>query len=311
MTQLHLKKIHRWHKEYEWLSNNYLSPIMYSGDWYPTVTHAFLASKTKDPILRAHISKVTVSELDKLWSVVGAAYNGWHASTTMKELMEIKFGVFTSGDPKDYGIPMYLLKKLIQTGDALLVFGNRQHDMFWGQCICGEGNCLNYIGKNLLGYTIMGVRHKLNDRIKIFGGQSDYCECGSSAENTVMYTEGWLPKLKSYCSDAKCVTRAMEYIQVVSTDGITFPYPPDGTESLEMPPLQESRPVNEIIIPKAVTQAPVETDDDEDEFFSYDYFGGKFPPEASKGPYASIINRPSTVKVTSERTYETLVIQGK
>lgn len=295
LTQLKLKRIHHWHKEYEWLSNNYQSPIIYGGDVYPSVSHAFLASKTEDQYHRMFIAKQTLSQLDE---VAITAPRNWHGSTVMKELMEIKFGYFPSGDPEYFDIPMRLQKKLLQTGSATLVYGNNDHDMYYGQCLCNKGDCLNYLGKNLLGHTIMVVRNKLNERLKLFGGANDWCFCGEPATNIIHYSIGWVPYLKSYCDDPECVTRTMGVIQELSSDGIAFSWPVEGTVQMEMPPLQESKPVNEIIPPKVETvKVATVTDDDDVCFDGWDCSG------------VGMWNRASTVK--EERKFETIVIQGK
>lgn len=244
-----------------------------------------------------------MSEVDTFWNKVGKAPSTWHAPTVMKDLIEVKFGLYTSGEPQDFPIPMYLFKKLIKTGGATLVYGNYYHDNYWGQCLCNKGDCLNYLGKNLLGYIIMAARDKMNERIKLFSQMTDWCSCGDAAEQTVLYTKGWLPKTKSFCGNTVCTTEALKDVIAASGNGWYFSYPVEGSVQTEMPPLNESKPVNQIIS-QAITAAreadKVKDDDDERyvcNYNGYNEFG------VWMGGYKSL--------PTVERKYETLVIKGK
>jgi hypothetical protein len=55
-----------------------------------------------------------------------------------------------------------LAEKLVATGDALLIEGNRWHDNYWGRCTCAK--CRNY-GHNHLGRVLMTVRGILGGSI--------------------------------------------------------------------------------------------------------------------------------------------------
>lgn len=54
-----------------------------------------------------------------------------------------------------------LKKKLLGTGDAVLIEGNTWHDNIWGDCSCPK--CWNIEGKNLLGRILMQVREELTE----------------------------------------------------------------------------------------------------------------------------------------------------
>lgn len=306
-VKLKVKKIHRWHKEFEWLSNNYLSPMVYSGETYPSLSHAFLASKTLDQKLRKQIKEVKVSELDHWFKIVGPPPRAWHATTMMKDLVEFKFGLFPSGLVKDALAPMKLLKLLVNTGDAELVYGNLHHDSYWGKCLCNKGECLELPAKNLLGNIIMQVREKINKKIGLFNKVQEWCFCGAEAENCVLYTENWMPHLKVFCGSTECATRVMELIQEVSSDGIVYPYPSKGQIEMVMPELPESKPVNEIVTPKIVEIAKIEDDEDcfDCDSNGYNAFG------VWMGMGMSSPNRPTVAITPPARKYETLVIQGK
>jgi hypothetical protein len=62
-----------------------------------------------------------------------------------------------------------LLKKLIDTGDVLLVEGNTWKDTFWGQCPIGNG-------QNHLGKILMRVREELNSALHADLNKEEKCE---------------------------------------------------------------------------------------------------------------------------------------
>ena len=49
-----------------------------------------------------------------------------------------------------------LQKKLLNTGDLILIEGNTWDDNIWGDCVCPE--CRDILGENLLGKILMGLR---------------------------------------------------------------------------------------------------------------------------------------------------------
>lgn len=55
-----------------------------------------------------------------------------------------------------------LKKKLLATGDALLIEGNTCHDNYWGDCKCEK--CKDIKGENRLGQLLMQVREELKNK---------------------------------------------------------------------------------------------------------------------------------------------------
>lgn len=301
MNNLKITKIHRWHQEFEWLSNNYLSQIRFEGDPYPSVTHAFIASRTKDQTIRNKVTKAKFSELPDLLRKMGTPHSGWHQNTVMKELLEVKFGLFPGGSPLEFKVPMKLLKQLIQTGSAQLVYGNYDHDMMWGQCLCNTEDCKDYVGKNLLGFIIMSIRDRINKRIELFAStHGDWCFCGAAAQHAILYTKGWTPSLKSYCDNITCVKRVAELLPEMSSDGIWFEYPPDGSMPAKFSPLP-IKPVNEVIKPKIEVVTVEDEDFDLCDTNGYNEFG----------TWMGLGMAQKSTTSTIERKYETLTIQGK
>lgn len=129
---------------YRWLSNFAPCPIEYEGLVYPTVEHAYQASKTCDALQRKALL---------LLSPAGAKRKGKTFRLTpqwdllkydiMKQLLRLKFHNPT------------FLARLKSTGDEVLQEGNLWGDTEWGvDLITGDG-------RNMLGKLIMEVRDEL------------------------------------------------------------------------------------------------------------------------------------------------------
>ena len=121
---------------YGFLSNFHSSTVYIDKKPYPTVEHAYQASKTLDESVRETIRKAkTPGEAKKLgrcvilrpdWDVVKV--------DLMRDFIRQKFD------------SPFLRHQLLQTGDADLVYGNTWNDRFWGVC---RGSGLNWLGKIL------------------------------------------------------------------------------------------------------------------------------------------------------------------
>lgn len=148
--------------EYSFLSNFYESPtyIQYQGVniLMPTGEHVFQAMKAaamieQDPQKRLDyvmaVSKAATPEkakhLGRSVNLDVQRWNGNLAITCMKRTVELKF---TQNDD--------LRKKLLATGDALLVEENDWGDKIWGT-VNGEGR--NELGKILMAYRDHLRRH--------------------------------------------------------------------------------------------------------------------------------------------------------
>ena len=133
----------------DFLSNFYPAVVHFEGINFPTVEHAYVASKSKDGMHRYRVSQLPAEQAGKAkrlgrkcrlredWDLVKVSL--------MKRFLMQKFGY---ADLRD---------KLLATGDKIIVEGNYWHDNFWGTCGCGKGNCA-YHGKNMLGKLLMEVR---------------------------------------------------------------------------------------------------------------------------------------------------------
>jgi len=131
--------------EHRFLSNFYPCTITFMDITYPSVEHAFQASKTLDMEIREKIAKApTPGKAKKMGRKVKLRFD-WEdvKEVFMFLLLQKKFAI-----PK-------LQRKLLATGDAELVEGNNWGDTYWGVC---KG-----VGKNRLGELLMRVRQEIKD----------------------------------------------------------------------------------------------------------------------------------------------------
>lgn len=126
------------------LSNFYPCVLTWEGLVYPTVEHAYQASKTLDPVMRARIRDARTPGEAKHLGRLPVLREDWETVKVpiMKQLLDAKFS------------DRALAELLVATGEEELVEGNWWHDKFWGQCPVG-------FGENHLGRLLMEVRDVL------------------------------------------------------------------------------------------------------------------------------------------------------
>lgn len=158
--------------DYAFLHNFYVCNMSEWGNrvQMSTVEHHYQSRKAagwgkRDEILAAATpeearmiaSRIRASKRTPNWNSVKEKH--------MKELIKRKFSL----NPE-------LRKKLVATGEEELVYGNTEHDNFWGKCTCSE--CVDLVGENKLGKILMDFRKKylgkgprfINDDIKLRHG---------------------------------------------------------------------------------------------------------------------------------------------
>lgn len=137
-------RIDRFDREHAFLSNFHPSPVRGPmGLLFPTVEHAFQASKTRSAIEVERIQDAPTPGRAKRLGRRVALREDWEETRldVMEELVWRKF-VITD-----------LRAKLLATGDAELVEGNGWGDTFWGVCAG--------VGENHLGRILMRVRERI------------------------------------------------------------------------------------------------------------------------------------------------------
>ena len=123
--------------EYAFLSNFHKCTVEYEGMTYPSVEHAFQAAKNPDPEYRRSVAAAASPVTAKRMGKKTALRRDWEQvkEWIMYELLLSKFS-----DPD-------LREKLLATGDAVLIEGNKHWDRYWGVC---SGSGLNKLGKLLM-----------------------------------------------------------------------------------------------------------------------------------------------------------------
>lgn len=136
-------------KEHSFLSNFYPASIKAGAIQYPTVEHAYQASKTNDYFAWMKISHLPAKQAGKAkrlgrkvrrtkdWDMVKIS--------KMRNFLQQKFNNYDN-----------FKQQLLETGDAILIEGNRWHDNYWGNCKCDK--CKTIEGKNMLGRLLMEIR---------------------------------------------------------------------------------------------------------------------------------------------------------
>lgn len=127
----------------EFLSNFHPATVAFDGVLYPTVEHAYQASKTLDAKIRELIKKSnSPAEAKKLGRAVSLRQDWVDVRVNiMKGLIQEKFQ-----NP-------FLQHLLLLTGNKELIHENRWNDKFWG--------VTNGVGENWLGRIIEEVRKEI------------------------------------------------------------------------------------------------------------------------------------------------------
>lgn len=136
--------------EYAYLSNFYRSPLVIQGITYPTAEHAFQAGKTLDWQAAVAISTIPTPAMAKAAGRALTLRKDWeqYKDDWMKTVLFEKFRQHPE-----------LLRKLVATGEELLVEGNTWHDQIWGNCTCSKH--YSTAGDNQLGHLLMKTRDEL------------------------------------------------------------------------------------------------------------------------------------------------------
>ena len=125
---------------YNWLSNFYPCAITVNGITYPTLEHAYQASKTDDPTIKHKISLLLTAGQAKRFGRTMHLPADWDERKlkVMEWLLRIKF---TNPDFR---------RLLVLSYPAVLEEGNNWGDRYWGICPPNSGNGENHLGKLLM-----------------------------------------------------------------------------------------------------------------------------------------------------------------
>jgi ribA/ribD-fused uncharacterized protein len=149
-----LTKIIGFQGEHRFLSNFWPCYLLYGNILYPTVEHAYQASKTNNAEIKMMIRNCPTPAEAKEYFETNKPGTGPHWTIevklmVMEELLRIKF---SGKDP-------FLTRALLDTAPAVLIEENNWNDNFWGAC--------NNVGENNLGKLLMKIREELDQQKQI------------------------------------------------------------------------------------------------------------------------------------------------
>lgn len=138
-------KIESFRGEYHFLSNFFPAPVTYKGLTYPNNEAAFQAQKTFDEDERRAFTELSPKD---------AKHRGRQV-LLRRDWEEVKIGIMEDIVRAKFTQNEDLKERLLSTGDALLIEGNRWNDRFWGVDLRSR------TGKNHLGRILMKIRSEL------------------------------------------------------------------------------------------------------------------------------------------------------
>jgi len=135
--------INEFRGKYRFLSNFFPSVVVLGGEQYPSVEHAYQASKSDDIYYRIKVASAPEPSMAKKLGRQIKLRSDWE---------QVKVAVMLSLLRQKFNDPI-MRSALRGTGDALLIEGNTWGDKFWGQ--------VNGVGENMLGILLMVVRAEI------------------------------------------------------------------------------------------------------------------------------------------------------
>lgn len=178
--------------DYRFLSNFYMTPVLFEGVMYPSSEHAYMAAKTTDRETRAFIATLISPKDAKAYGRTITLRAGWEGmkQSVMQQILLDKFSRNA-----------VLKTKLLATGNQELIEGNWWNDKIWGVCLKTNQ------GQNLLGKTLMIVRDLLavKPNKMIIAGGRDFADADllCQALNELVEKEVISEKTELICGMAK------------------------------------------------------------------------------------------------------------
>jgi ribA/ribD-fused uncharacterized protein len=132
---------------YRFLSNFWLSDVVYDGFVYRNSEAAYQAAKTLDPIKKSWFVPLDPGPAKRLGKNISLRPD-WDEvkDQIMYDICKAKF----TQNP-------VLGRLLIETGDEELIEGNTWGDRYWGR--------VDGVGRNQLGITLMRIRSEISGKI--------------------------------------------------------------------------------------------------------------------------------------------------
>ena len=140
--------INRFKGEHAFLDNRFRCKFIWEGITYNSAEAAFLSSKFKEVSEREILASCSISKA-AMKAKEQIPYPGWEEARLdiMESIIKAKF----EQNPT-------LMKKLADTGNRILIYGNSKKETFWGI------DLYSWEGENNLGKIIMRIRDKNKER---------------------------------------------------------------------------------------------------------------------------------------------------
>jgi len=146
--------INSFEDKYKFLSNFYPCRIYYKGVSFPSIEHAYQASKTYN-----HNTISLISNLNPDAAGLAKRIGNNPKQTILRtDWQQVKLIIMEFLLRQKFD-QLSLKNKLIDTGYKQLIEGNYWHDNYWGDCQCKK--CKNIVGENNLGKLLMLIRSGL------------------------------------------------------------------------------------------------------------------------------------------------------
>lgn len=137
-------------KKYSFLSNYAEKCFIWKDRMFCNSEAAFQSEKSLDPKVQDSFTRMTASE----------AKSAGRRLKLRPDWEEVKDGIMEEIVYEKFSQNDYLLERLLDTGDAVLIEGNSWHDTYWGvDSSTGEG-------ENKLGLILMRVRDRLREELE-------------------------------------------------------------------------------------------------------------------------------------------------
>jgi ribA/ribD-fused uncharacterized protein len=140
-------EIREFRGRWAFLSNFHRAELLWEGIQYPTSEHAFNAGKTLDLDARRDIARAPTPREAKRCGRQVQLRPLWDERIRYEVMAEVLHAKFSARPERG--------EALLSTGDAVLVEGNRWHDVTWGRCLCVRHGGA---GENRLGKMLMALR---------------------------------------------------------------------------------------------------------------------------------------------------------
>lgn len=142
--------IDRFDGDFHFLSNFEMWSLKYKDMVFRSSEHAYQSEKSTSPGYRLYVQNQLTA---------GSAKQLGRRAQLRPDWEEIKVGVMEAILKEKFSHPE-LKRRLLATGDAVLIEGNWWHDNFWGNCTCERREC-QPPGENMLGQLLMKLRGEL------------------------------------------------------------------------------------------------------------------------------------------------------